>query len=60
MRDGNLHDYLRQRHPRVRTVRYQGSEPSEAYEHGREAGRSIVLHRPVSEGASGAVRLLGR
>ena len=60
VRDGNLHDYLRQRHPRVRTVRYQNGEPCEAYEHGREAGRSIVLHRPVSEGSSGAVCLLGR
>lgn len=59
VRDGNLDEYFRQRHPRVRTVRYQGASPSEAYEHGREAGRSIVLHRPVSEGPSGGVRLLG-
>lgn len=59
VKDGNLEGYLRQRHPRVRTVRYQGGGPSEAYEHGKEAGRSIVLHRPVSEGSSGGVRLLG-
>jgi hypothetical protein len=59
VKDGNLEGYLRQRYPRVRTVRYSSGDPSEAYEHGKEAGRSIVLHRPVSEGSSGGVRLLG-
>lgn len=59
VRDGNLDGYLRQRYPRVRTVRYQSGGNSAAYEHGKEAGRSIVLHRPVSEGSSGNVRLLG-
>jgi hypothetical protein len=59
VKDGNLENYLYRRHPRIRTVRYQGAGPSEAHERGKEAGRSIVLHRPVSEGSSGGVRLLG-
>jgi len=59
VKDGDLDGYFRQRHPRVRTVRYQSGGPSEAYEHGREAGRNIVLHKPVSEGPGGPVRLLG-
>ncbi|MCS6899529.1 MAG: DUF2786 domain-containing protein [Myxococcales bacterium] len=59
VKDGNLEGYFRQRHPRVRTVRYQGANPSEAYERGKEAGRSIVLYRPITEGSSDSIRLLG-
>jgi len=41
---------LRARHPRVHTVRRQGVARSDAYDHGRDAGRGIVLHRPVEAG----------
>lgn len=58
--DADLHDFYRRRHPRVHTARFAGSGPSHARELGREAGRSLVLHRPVGQGASGgAPRLLG-
>jgi hypothetical protein len=59
VKDGNLDAYFRKRHPRIRHVSYRGGRPSEAYAHGREAGRNIILHRPVAEGPSGGVRLLG-
>lgn len=59
IKDANLEEYLHRRYPRVRTVRYRNGRNSMAYEQGREAGRSIVLHRPVSEGTSGGVKLLG-
>lgn len=51
---------LRARYPRVRTVRRQGLTRSAAYEHGRDAGRGIVLHRPVEGGepSRGPVRSL--
>lgn len=50
--DPGLDRYLSVRHPRVRTVRYGGKPKTEAWEHGREAGRGIVLHRPVAAGPS--------
>ncbi|MCS6913358.1 MAG: DUF2786 domain-containing protein [Myxococcales bacterium] len=49
--DGDLARYLRQRHPRIRLTRSQGHVRNEAHEHGRAAGRSIVLHRPISAAA---------
>jgi predicted SprT family Zn-dependent metalloprotease len=58
VKDGNLDGFFRKRHPRVRHVRYQGAAPSEAHAKGREAGRQIVLHRPVNEGAGSRGRLL--
>jgi hypothetical protein len=60
VKDGNLDQYFRKRHPRVRNVRYGSSSREAAHGSGREAGRNIVLHRPVGEGPSGNVRLLGR
>lgn len=48
--DPALQDYLRSRYPRRSgggQIRYQRTE---AYEHGRAAGRGIVLHRPVGSG----------
>ena len=47
--DGNLSTYFRRRHPHVRHVRYAGQRRSEAYSHGREAGRSIVIHKGMRE-----------
>ncbi len=45
--DPGVAAFLRRRHPRVRTVRV-GMRPSDSYEHGRVAGRDLVLHRPVT------------
>jgi hypothetical protein len=56
--DADLTHFFRARHPRVRWARYGAGERSDAYRHGREAGQKIVLHRGVSQGPSGSVRLL--
>ncbi|HEY5949305.1 MAG TPA: hypothetical protein VIV40_27615, partial [Kofleriaceae bacterium] len=49
--DGGLHDFYRARYPRIRTVR-RSVRLSRAHAAGREAGRNVVLHKPVSETAS--------
>ena len=56
--DSELQRYFRQRHPRVRWSRYACGQRSDAYAHGREAGRRIVLHRGVKQGPSGGTKLL--
>lgn len=59
--DAELKRYYRRRHPHVVTVRYGGSARNDAHAHGREAGKKLVLHRPVGSGPSGGPpRLLGR
>ena len=45
--DGDLEQFFRQRHPRVRWTSYSCGQRSDAYSHGREAGGQIVLHRGV-------------
>jgi len=45
--DANLHGFFRRRHPYVRHVRHAGTRRTEAFGHGREAGRKIVLRRGV-------------
>jgi Protein of unknown function (DUF2786)/SprT-like family len=57
--DPELHSYYRKRFPRVSMVRSAGSGWSDAREHGREAGRNIVLHKGVQSGSSGGGGLLG-
>jgi predicted SprT family Zn-dependent metalloprotease len=47
--DGDLVTYFRRRHPHVRHVRYAGQRRSEAYAHGHEAGRQIVIHKGMRE-----------
>ncbi len=47
--DGDLAKYFRKRHPHVRHVRYAGQRRSEAYAHGREAGRKIVIHKGIRD-----------
>ena len=59
VKDGDLVDFFRRRHPRVRHVQYGGGRPSEAYAHGRAAGRNIVLHRPVAGSPAARGLLLG-
>ena len=56
--DPALAGYLRQRYPRTTRGSSIGLYRTEAYEHGRKAGREIVLHRPV-HGSSERGRLLG-
>ena len=56
--DTQLDDFYRARNPRIttrrRSVRYDGAHAA-----GREAGRTIVLHKPVERGPStGSPRLL--
>ncbi len=58
--DGHLDDYYRARHPRITTRRHH-VRINGAHAAGREAGRSVVLHKPVEQGPSspsGGRRLL--
>jgi len=56
--DAELGTYFKKRHPHVRWTHHYGSRRTEAYAHGREAGRRIVLHRGVQQGSSGQSCLL--
>jgi len=60
VKDGDLTTYFRHRHPYVRHVRHAGQRRTEAWAHGREAGRKIVLHKPVQSPATSRGRLLPR
>lgn len=56
--DGGLNQFYRARHPRIRTVK-RSVRLSRAHAAGREAGRNVVLHKPVAEtNSSGKPRLL--
>lgn len=58
--DPQLHNYLRARHPYVRSVGGGARIRPDAFSAGHAAGGRIVLHRGVSTGQSGGpVRLLG-
>jgi hypothetical protein len=46
--DGALDDFFRARYPRIRTVK-RSVRLTRAHAAGREAGRNVVLHKPVSE-----------
>jgi hypothetical protein len=58
VKDGDLTGYFRRRHPLVRHVRHAGTRRTDAWAHGREAGRKIVLHRPVDAHPTTRGRLL--
>jgi hypothetical protein len=58
VKDGDLTGYFRRRHPYVRHVRHTGQRRTDAFSHGRAAGRKIVLHRPVQASATSRGRLL--
>jgi hypothetical protein len=58
VKDGDLATYFRRRHPYVRHVRHSGQRRTETWAHGREAGRRIILHKPVSSAATSRGRLL--
>ncbi len=56
--DAKLDEFYRARHPRI-TTRRQSVRLDGAHAAGREAGRTVVLHRPVeSSGGGGPTRLL--
>jgi hypothetical protein len=56
--DGGLRTFYRTRYPRIRTLR-RTVRISRAHVAGREAGRKVVLHKPVTDAtASGKPRLL--
>jgi hypothetical protein len=57
--DGNLEQFYRARHPRIVTRRTY-VRMGEAHAAGREAGRTVVLHKPVTStgGTGGGPRLL--
>lgn len=57
--DADLTSFFRRRHPHVRHVRYQGQHRSEAYAHGREAGRQIVIHKGIKDTPQSRGLLLG-
>jgi hypothetical protein len=57
--DADLHTYYRKRHPRIRWTQHSGPRHGEAHTHGREAGRSIVIHRGVTSSTGGGGKLLG-
>lgn len=58
--DPNLGAFFKARHPRIRMSYHVSSRGTRAHSQGVAAGRKIVLHRGVSQGHSGTVRLLGR
>lgn len=58
--DERLKDFYRQRHPRVSTAHFGGGARTEAREDGQRAGHSLVINKPIAQGSSGSVRLLGR
>lgn len=53
MGDADLRRFYRKRHPHVVTVRYGGAPRNDAHAHGREAGKRLVLHRPMKSGPGG-------
>ncbi|HEY1958084.1 MAG TPA: DUF2786 domain-containing protein [Polyangiaceae bacterium] len=56
--DRELHRYYRARHPYIRNVRYGGQRRTEAFASGKEAGKKIVLNKPMSSAARDRGRLL--
>ena len=57
--DGDLSEFYRKRHPHIRNVRYGGQARTEAFAHGREAGKKLVLRKPIAAAAVSRGRLLG-
>lgn len=55
--DTGLEEFYHARHPRIEHRRRRVRIDS-AHAAGREAGRTVVLHRPVENGPSGGTRLL--
>ncbi len=58
VKDAELGGYMRKRYPYVRNVRHSGNVRNGAFASGREDGKNIVLHKPVTTSASSRGRLL--
>ena len=56
--DADLKGYLRARHPHIRHMRHQGNRRTQAREHGKQAGRDIILRRPIDAPVGNGGRLL--
>ena len=56
--DKELGGFFRRRHPYVRNVRHSGRARTDAYGHGREAGRAIVLRKGVQASSTSHGKLL--
>jgi hypothetical protein len=57
--DPGLDQFHRRRHPRVVTRRHAAVRNGEAHRAGHEAGREVVLHKPVTATGGGGRGLLG-
>jgi Protein of unknown function (DUF2786)/SprT-like family len=55
--DAQRDAYLRRRYPRIKSRNARASVRPQAYEHGKDAGRQVELHRPISADAA-KVRML--
>jgi hypothetical protein len=60
VRDADLSSFYRARHPYIRNVRYGGQRRSPAFASGKEAGKKIVLRKPMGGDATNRGRLLTR
>jgi hypothetical protein len=58
VKDADLGGYFRRRHPHIRHVRYAGTRRNDAYAHGRDAGRRIVLRKGIEGSATSRGHLL--
>lgn len=56
--DADLAGFMKRRHPHVRWLRGAARSRPESFAHGREAGKRIVLHKPVKSGSGGGPKLL--
>lgn len=58
--DGELVSYFRRRHPHIRWIRGSAKLRPEAWDRGRDAGRSLEMNQPLREASQRAVpKLLG-
>jgi hypothetical protein len=60
LKDADLATVYRARHPYIRNVRYGGLRRSPAFASGKEAGKNIVLRKPIGGSAVDRGRLLPR
>jgi Protein of unknown function (DUF2786)/SprT-like family len=58
LKDADLSTFYRARHPYIRNVRYGGQRRSPAFASGKEAGKNIVLRKPIKGTAVDRGRLL--
>ena len=58
LRDAGIQDYVKARYPRTRNVRTYGNRRNLAREHGKNAGRDIILRKPVEGTSSDRGKLL--